>query len=161
MEYKNQTQNSSEEQQSENTLNIRDLIFLVLNNWYWFVISVVLCLVVAGLVYKTQPKTYTSSGTILVRDNGNNNMRYNSRNMDQILNSMGMDNSNLSLENEMYMLRSSSLMAQVVQRLNLNHYCNRNDLFRKVTYYKDAPVELTVHDLKEDRMPQLDLKVTL
>ena len=160
MENNKQIQGNAEGGNEQNSINLRDIVFLVLNNWYWFVISVVVCLGVAALVYKTQPKTFTASGTILVRDNGNK-VNYTSRNMDQIMNSMGWDNSNLSLENEIYMLRSSSLMAQVVQRLNMHYYCNRKDMFRKVTYYKDAPVELTVHDLREDRLPQLDLRVTL
>ena len=160
MENNKQIQGNAEGANEQGSINLRDIVFLVLNNWYWFVISVVVCLGVAALVYKMQPKTFTSSGTILVRDNGNK-VSYTSRNMDQIMNSMGWDNSNLSLENEIYMLRSSSLMAQVVQRLNMHYYCNRSDLFRKVTYYQDAPVELTVHDLKEDRLPQLDLRVTL
>ena len=160
MENNKQIQGNAEGGNEQNSINLRDIVFLGLNNWYWFVISVVVCLGVAALVYKTQPKTFTASGTILVRDNGNK-VSYTSRNMDQIMNSMGWDNSNLSLENEIYMLRSSSLMAQVVQRLNMHYYCNRSDLFRKVTYYQDAPVELTVHDLKEDRLPQLDLRVTL
>ena len=160
MENNKQIQGNAEGGNEQNSINLRDIVFLVLNNWYWFVISVVVCLGVAALVYKTQPKTFTASGTILVRDNGNK-VSYTSRNMDQIMNSMGWDNSNLSLENEIYMLRSSSLMAQVVQRLNMHYYCNRKDMFRKVTYYQDAPVELTVHDLREDRLPQLDLRVTL
>ena len=41
-------------------------------------------------------------------------LKYSSRGMDAILSNMGMDNSNLSLENEIYMIRSSWLMAQVV-----------------------------------------------
>ena len=120
MEYNNQIQNNTEGQQQETSINLRDLIFLVLNNWYWFVVSVVVCLGVAALVYKTQPKTFTASGTILVRDNGNK-VSYNSRNMDQIMNNMGWDNSNLSLENEIYMLRSSSLMAQVCPHVTGAH----------------------------------------
>ena len=138
----------AEAQQNESMISVRDLIFLVLNNWYWFVISVLVCLIVAAFVYKAQPKTYTASGTIMVRDNGNQ-VKYQSRNMDQILSNMGMDNSNLSLENEIYMLRSSWLMSQVVERLNLNYPCTRNDLFKKITYYRDAPLELSVGDSAE------------
>ena len=130
------------EGQNENMISVRDIIFMVLNNWYWFVISVLVCLVAAAFYYKAQPKTYTASGTIMVRDNGNQ-IKYSARNMDQILNNMGMDNSNLSLENEIYMLRSSWLMSQVVVRLGLDHSCTRNDLFKKITYYSDAPLELT------------------
>ena len=131
-----QLQSNVNESESEKTLSIRDLIFMVLNNWWWFVISVVVCMVIAGFLYKSQAKTWTASGTILVRDNGNN-VRYQSRNMDQILNNMGMDNTNLSLENEIYMLKSSWLMNQVVNRLGLNYTCSRNDLFKKITYFND------------------------
>ena len=158
---KNQSQNNTgEDNGNENSFNLRDLVFMVINNWYWFLISVVVCLFVAALVYKSEPKTYTATGTILVRDNGNN-VRYSSRNMDAILSNMGMDNSNLSLENEIYMLRSSWLMSQVVARLGLNHSCVRNDLFRKITYFKDAPLELTVQDkAPEKREITLSVRVT-
>ncbi|MDY6288390.1 MAG: Wzz/FepE/Etk N-terminal domain-containing protein, partial [Bacteroidales bacterium] len=140
-----QIQNNGGDGENEKTLSIRDLVFLVLNNWWWFVISVVVCLIIAGFYYKSQPKTWTASGTILVRDEGNN-VRYQSRNMDQILSNMGMDNTNLSLENEIYMLKSSWLMNQVVNRLGLNHTCSRNDMFKKISYFKDAPLALTLHD---------------
>ena len=163
MEYNTQIQNPNAAnggEGNETNINIRDIVFMVLNNWYWFVISAVVCLGIAGLVYKMQAKSYTATGTILVRDNGNS-IRYQSRNMDAILNNMDISNSGQSLENEIYMLRSSSLMSQVIRRLNMNYYCERNDLFKKITYYNDAPVQLTVHDLNEEREPKLALKIRL
>ena len=154
-----QLQNNGSDGENEKTLSIRDLIFMVLNNWWWFVISVVVCMIIAAFLYKAQAKTWTASGTILVRDEGNN-VRYQSRNMDQILSNMGMDNTNLSLENEIYMLKSSWLMNQVVNRLGLNHTCSRNDLFKKISYFKDAPLTLTVHDSgQENRDVELHVKV--
>ena len=129
---------------NEQSINIRDIIFLVLNNWWWFVISVVVCLAVAALLYKQQPKTYTAQGTILVKDQQGGSRS--GKNMDAILNSMGMDNSSVSLENEIYLLRSSSLMNQVVQRLRLNYPCERRDFFKKISYFEDAPLALSVVD---------------
>ena len=154
-----QGQNTSTES-NERSISIRDLVFLVLNNWYWFVISVLVCLVAAGFIYKAQPKTYTATGTILVRDNDKKG-GYSNRNMDAMLNSMGMQSGGLAIENEIYLLRSSWLMAQVVERLNINHYCQRDDLFRKITYYKDAPVNVEVTDLKEDRQAGVGLKIDI
>ena len=44
---KQQLQNNvGSEGENEKSLSIRDLIFMVLNNWWWFVISVVVCLIV-------------------------------------------------------------------------------------------------------------------
>ena len=153
----NQVQNT---ENSENGINIRDLVFIVLNNWYWFVVSVLVCLIATAFIYKAQPKTYSAQGTILVRDD-DNKRGYSKPNMDAILNNMGMQGAGMSLENEMYMLRSSWLMSQVIQRLDLNHYCSRNDLFKKVSYYKDAPIRLEMTDLKEDRKEGLGLRVSL
>ena len=67
-----QNTNNTGSNDNEMNINIRDIVFMVLNNWYWFVISVLVCLVAAGFVYKAQPKTFTASGTILVRDNDKN-----------------------------------------------------------------------------------------
>ena len=154
-----QIQGGVNAENGENSINIKDIIFLVLNNWYWFVLSVLVCLLVAGVYYKTQPKAYSASGTILVRDNNNGGNVRASRNMDALLNNMGMDNSMLSLENEIYMLRSSSLMSQVVRRLDLQHYCTRDDLFTKITYYKNAPLALEVYDENIDREIELKMEV--
>ena len=128
----------NESNENGNSITIRDLIFMVLNNWWWFVISVLVCLIVAGFYYKSKPKTYTASGTILVRDEGNN-IRYSQKNMDAILSSMDLGNGSMSLENEIYMLKSSWLMNQVVQRLKLNYPCERTDMFKKISYFDDAP----------------------
>ena len=56
------------QQENENTISLRDIVFLVINNWYWFALSLFVCLVVAGLIYKTKPKTYEYTTTVLVRD---------------------------------------------------------------------------------------------
>ena len=153
-----QNGNGTNVNENEMNINLRDIIFLVLNNWYWFVISIIVCLIAAGFIYKAQPKTYTATGTILVRDNGNN-IRYSNRAMDQILNNMDLDNSSLTLSNEIYMLKSSSLMSQVVKRLGINYTCTRDDMFKKITYFEDAPVGMVVRDYREDRDLTLTMRI--
>ena len=86
-------------QDNENAISIKDLVFIVLNNWFWFVISAVLCLVISAFIYKSKPKAFTDTATILLRDdNGAQRMR--SKSMDAIFANMGFDNSSLSLEND-------------------------------------------------------------
>ena len=82
-------------QKNDNAISIKDLVFIVINSWYWFAISVFICLVVAAFVYKSKPKTYSAKATILVRDDDSRSRR-SSRSMDQMLNNMGLDNSSLS-----------------------------------------------------------------
>ena len=151
-----QAGNTKEE---ESGISIRDIVFMVISNWYWFAISVFLCLVVSAFVYKSRPKTYSAQATIMVRDEGNK-MRYNSKNVDNIINSMGIENSGLSLENEIYLIKSSPMMLNVVEELGLNTTCVRNDLFHKVSYYKDAPLKLYMYNLDVKHDPTLTVEVT-
>ena len=152
-----QNPQGANQQDSENGLNLRDIIFLVLNNWYWFVISLFVCLVLSAVIYKTKPKTYGQAARIMVRDEQSKG-GYQARNMDAIFNSMGMDNGMHSLENEIYLLQSSSLMKNVVTRLNLNNTCSRNSLFKKISYYKDKPLEMKVFSEIDER-PEVSIAV--
>ena len=143
----NQTTNPMQE--NENAISIRDLVFIVLNNWYWFVISVFLCLVITAFAYKSKPKTFTSNATILVReDNGNRYSR--GQNMDAIFANMGLNSSSLSLENEMYIIKSTPLLMKTAERLGMNSWCARSDAFKKVSYYKDSPMRLKVYNKQVD-----------
>jgi uncharacterized protein involved in exopolysaccharide biosynthesis len=135
---------NSNQQDTENTISLRDIVFLVINNWYWFALSLFICLVVVALVYKSKPKEYEYKTTILVRDeSGRGN--YQPRNMDAIFNSMGMDNGWHSLENEIYLIKSTAITRSVVENLELNKGCERNGLFTKISYYRDRPIEMKVY----------------
>ena len=151
---------NANQQETENTISLRDIVFLVINNWYWFALSLFICLVVAGLVYKTKPKSYEYTTTILVRDESNQG-KYQSRNMDAIFNSMGMDNSWHSLENEIYLIKSTAITRSVVENLELNKGCDRNGLFTKVSYYKDRPIEMKVFARPYEDSPNVVPEVNL
>ncbi len=138
------------QQEEEVSISIKDIIFLVLNNWYWFVISAIACLMIAAVVYKTKPKIYQEQATILVRDNSKGSGG-SSQSMDALFNQMGMNfNDGMSIENEMYIIKSSPLMVNVVDRLGLTVNCSRNTLFHKETYYGNAPLELNVFNRSVD-----------
>ena len=53
----------------ENELNLSDLFHIVLANWYWFVLSVLVCAGVAVLYLKWAPKVYTRTASVLIKDN--------------------------------------------------------------------------------------------
>jgi len=132
MENQQQLQNvqnpqANNNQDSESTISLRDLVFIVINNWYWFALSIFVCLLVAGIIFKTKPKDFECRSTIMVRQDENNRNGY-MRNMDAILNTMGDDFGVHSLENEIFLLKSSPLAKNVVTKLNLNQMCDRRSL---------------------------------
>ena len=154
------TQQQNGVQENENAISIKDIVFIVLNNWFWFALSAIICLVISGFIYKSKPKVYTGSATILVRDdNKGGGMR--SQSMDAIFANMGFDNSSLSLENEIHIIRSTPLLMKTADRLGLNSWCSRNSLFHKISYYKDAPMRLTVFNQEVDSVSlSISLEVT-
>ena len=141
-----QTNNSSD---SESTISIRDLVFIVINNWYWFALSIFVCLLIAGIVFKTKPKEYECRSTIMVRQDSNNRNQY-MRNMDAIINNVGDNFGTDLLENEMYLMKSSPLAKNVVTKLNLHQMCDRKGLFTKISYYHDRPLEMKVFTQNTD-----------
>ena len=60
--------NSDTKQEEHITFSVHDLIQTVIANWYWFVISVFVC-VGCGYIYILRtPKIYSRTANILVKD---------------------------------------------------------------------------------------------
>ena len=110
-------------------------------NWYWFVLSIIICGCIAYLYGQTMPKFYVAKSSILIR----------SKDSAQGTPSMTFSDLGLStvnyIPNEPYKLRSSRVMEVVVNSLGLNVQYFRHMFLRDVNIYKDTPV--TVTPLKE------------
>jgi len=52
----------------ESELNLGDILQTVLANWYWFVLSVVVCAGATFLYLKWAPKVYTRTASVLIKD---------------------------------------------------------------------------------------------
>ena len=50
------------------TINLHDIIRMVVVNWYWFVLSVLVCIGAAYYYLAKTPKIYNRTATILVKD---------------------------------------------------------------------------------------------
>ena len=91
---------TNNQQDSESTISIRDIVFIAINNWYWFALSIFICLVIAGVIFKTKPKEFEYRSTIMLREQAEKRNSY--RNMDAILSNAGEDFGAHSLDNEIY-----------------------------------------------------------
>ena len=58
-------------QSSGNSLGIKELAYLCLNKWYWFVICVVIALGIAALYIVSTPPVYTRSASLLIKEDNN------------------------------------------------------------------------------------------
>ena len=120
---------------SNNTLTIREFLEMILKNWYWFVVSLLICGAIALFYLRSTPNTYVRTATVLVKDSrkgsGSEITAFN-----DVLGGIGRR----SVDNEIHIFQSRHLMEQVVKRYNLDtRYTTTNGL-RTVDMYGRVPV---------------------
>ena len=159
MENNNNVRQATPHQDNENSISLREIVFLIINNWYWFAISAIICILIALFIYKSTPKAYTTRASILLRDEGKKNS-YGSKNMDAIFASMGAE-TGTTIENEIYIIKSSPLMTNVVRRMSLNNTCSRNSLFHKEIFFGNNPLQLIFYNRSTDNpLAAISVEVT-
>ena len=106
-------------------------------NWYWFVLSMIVCSCIAYLYAKSQPQFYVAKSSILIR----------SKDSAQGTPSMTFSDLGLStvnyIPNEPHKLKSSRVMEVVVNSLGLNVQYFGHMFLRDVNIYKNTPVQVT------------------
>lgn len=131
--------------QSEEALNIKDILTLCLSKWYLFVISVAVCLAIAANKILKTPPTYTRTATVMIKEN--NTRRTSSSELEALMSGNMMSSINSKLSNEIYTFQSYSLMQEVVKRLYLNTQYQVDGRFHKnVIYGSQVPYVVTIPD---------------
>ena len=141
----------------EETINIKDLIFLYLSKWKWFVLSLAVCLGVAVLYLLKSPSVYTRSATLLIEDNDKGSSISTA---DLGFSDMGLFQSNTNVNNEIIAMSSPALMQNVVQRLNLDmNYACDGRFHDEVLYGTSQPVVVKMEDLSSNQSAALTLRI--
>lgn len=119
-------------------INLREIVIKYLRKWYWFVISVFVCFLIAFLYIKITIPTYQVQSTILLRQD-DSNMGFSEM---AILESMGMGGTSKEVEDEIQVLKSKTIMMNVIQHLGIQtEYLHKKGL-RQIDTYPEIPLEL-------------------
>lgn len=151
----NSTQNVQEE---SDFLQIKELFYLCLAKWHWFVASFVLCVCLAVGYLLITPPVFTRSAAILIKDESKG------KSASPDLNSfadMGLLVNNTNVNNEIGILQSPDLMQEVVLLLDLNmDYRVPGTFHKKTVYGSTLPVTVKLVDFPADKSAAftLDLK---
>ncbi len=147
----NNTQNAAGEVQG---FNLRDFIFKCLSKWYWFMISVVVCIGAAAYYLYKAPKIYTRSATVLIKESA---VRRTSNDLESMLSAGGMTQQNSKLANEIIALQSPDLMRSVVERMGLDFdYFLIGRVRKHVVYGVSLPIKAKFLD----PAPRVDMEVS-
>ena len=136
------------------SFSLNDLLKMMLENWYWFVLSVLLCMGCAYLYIAGTPKVYNRTATILVKDS----RKGGESDLATFADLTGFS-SRRNVDNEIYVLQSRRLMEQVVRGLNLTvNYTTRIGLHNR-TLYKQSPIDVTFVNANDNESFGFDVTV--
>lgn len=135
LENQNQVQ---EEEHGNNILNIALYCLTVLRkNWRWFLLSVIVCLGLAYLYAKRQPRIFRQSATILISEGETKTNKSRAFNNLQDLSGIA---ANDNLKDEIFILTSRRLIGRVVDLLKLDISYNVTQRFTPVSLFEDSPI---------------------
>lgn len=119
--------------------SLTDFLHTIFKHWYWFVISIAICLAAATYYVKKTPKTYVRTATILVKDSRKGG------NSDLIaFSDVAGVNTRKSVDNELVILRSNKLRHDVARRLRLDiNYTDKVGL-RPRNLYGISPIAMSI-----------------
>lgn len=122
-----------EQDQEEQSIDIKQLVFMFLGHWYLFAIFVVVALGICFLVNRYSPKVYQTAGTVLIKDGQN---EYDPTAIMTSLNFGSMQN---NIDNEIAILTSYTLSERVVKKMGIEvTYLEKGRIASK-EMYKSSP----------------------
>lgn len=128
----NEMTTKPQQHNEEQSIDIKQLVFIFLSHWYLFLIGVVLALAVGYVINRFKPSVYQTSGTVLIRDA---NAGYDAT---AIMTSSAFSGSQV-VDNEVAILKSYTMTDRVVRKMNLEVTYMEKGRFSKVELYKSSP----------------------
>ena len=142
-------------------VNYQELLFKYIIHWPWFVASVLACLISAWVYLHFQTPVYQVSASIMIKDDKKNSGGNNTD-----LESLGLGGvitSTQSIDNEIEVIRSKTILKEVVNDLELYITYYDEDEFPKKELYKTSPVIVNLTTQEADKLPGaalIDMKLT-
>ena len=143
------------EKSSGSGINFKDLMYLCLAKWYWFVLSLAILLGFAAFYLLTTPPVYTRSASLLIKEDSKGNSISNSAG---VLGDLDLFQTNTNVNNEMQSLQSPAVMYDVVKRLHLDiNYSTDGTFYKQVLYGQTCPYEVEFFDLQDNEGASLTI----
>jgi len=132
----------------DSSIRVKELYYLCLAKWRWFVVSVLLALGAAALyILCTQP-VYTRSAFLLVKEDTKGKAI--GSDVASMFADLGLTQANANVNNELLAMRMPAVVKEVVRRLGLDMDYRKRDFLRKETLYgRDLPVKVSLSGLSD------------
>ena len=154
MEFTNKRTDFQEEDIYDNSnINIKDVIDNYLSYWKWFILSVIISLAVTFYILNFIRPQYKASATIKIKDDqGGDNSTL------SVFEDLGvMGGSNAKIEDEIEILKSTTLISEVIKSLKLNVqlYTNKN----RISEFLDDNLGLETEFYENEKYRNIPIKI--
>ena len=132
-------------------IDFKELLFKYLIHWPWFVGTVLACLIAAYVYLYIATPVYNISATVLIKDDKKGGNSNNVAGLDE-LGLSGLITSSQSIDNEIEVLRSKTLVKEVVSYLNLYVTYQDDDQIPSKELYKTSPVQVNMTPQEAEKL---------
>ncbi len=144
----NNPNNQNNRQEEESSIDLKELLFKMLEHWHYFVICVIIAILVFFAISKFTIPQYQAKASLLIKNNENTLSQ-----LSMLSNNFGNNKSNF--QNEIGQIQSYEMTKRTIKALDLyvNYY--QNNSFKKIEIYKDSPflVELDMFKIQTVNLP--------
>ena len=144
-----EVENKSNIQNEQSDLfQIKDFLFICLEHWKWFVVSVVLCLMFAFFYIVVKQPIYERNASLMIKDDVAGGSSFMSE--ANTFADMGLFSMKSNVHNELICIQSPALILDVVKRLNLDmNYVEKGIISKRTLYGNTLPVSVKIVGLND------------
>ena len=139
--------------EEESLISLREIFFLVIKKWYWFALSVAICLSIAIIHLMSTPKIYERTASVLVKDYKTNPVET------AMFQELSLFDGKSNVNNEVIIFKSYNIMAEAVKRLKLEMSYTVKERLRTNELYTNTPVMFSFVNAEEVQWISLKAKL--
>ena len=132
-------------------IDIQQLLFKYIIHWPWFVGAVIVCLIGAWIYLRMATPVYNISATVLIKDDKKGGNTGSMVGLEE-LGLSGLISSSQNIDNELEVLRSKTLVKEVINLLNLYVSYTDEDGFPSKNMYKTSPVLVSLTPQEAEKL---------
>lgn len=128
---------------------VKRILHIGLRNWYWFVLSLALCMGIGIFYVLNKVPVYQRTASILIKPLSDDAT-------DKTLRELGVPQTSTNLTNEILLMKSGVVAELVVRRLKLDvDYTQEGHFYTLTKYGRDLPLQLRFFDLNDNESASL------
>ncbi len=144
----NTTPQGMQSEEKEDLISLMEIATLFIKHWKWIVVGLLLALAVAFIYLRYTTPVYEVASSVVLKEEG----RRGPSGMPGTLEEIAMMGSVSNVENELYILKSRSLVRSVINRLDLHTSYIVEGRIKSMDLYTQSPVIVDMAQSDLDRL---------